>query len=87
MIVKEFYMTRKDGVNLYKSWDVATDKDGLPIKDNEGNYVPTGLMIRKVGTEEVYAEAIDVESAPYVYVETDKPIEVEEDANEQFKQN
>ena len=34
-----------------------------------------GLQIRKVGTDEVYDEAIDVEYAPYTYEETDKPIE------------
>ena len=57
MIVKEFYRTRKDGVNLYKTY---SDKD---------------VYIQKVGTEEVYSEAIDVEGAPFEYVETDKVIE------------
>lgn len=60
MIVKEFYETRRDGVNLYRTYSDAN------------------VYIRKVGTEEEYAEAIDVESAPYVYVETDIPIETEE---------
>lgn len=31
--------------------------------------------IRKVGTNEEYSEAIDVEGAPYEYEETDKEIE------------
>lgn len=31
--------------------------------------------IRKVGTDEEYSEAIDVEGAPYEYEETDKEIE------------
>ena len=31
--------------------------------------------IRKVGTDEVYSEAVDVEDAPYTYEETDKEIE------------
>ena len=57
MIVKEFYMTRKDGINLYRTY---SDAD---------------VYIRKVGTEEVYTEAIDVEDAPFVYEETDIPIE------------
>lgn len=61
MVVKEFYRTREDGVNLYKSYS------------NEGYH------IQKVGTDEVYTEAIDVETAPYEYVETDQKIEVEED--------
>lgn len=58
MVVKEFYRTRADGVNLYKS------------------YSDEGFYIRKVGTNEVYSEAIDVENAPYIYEETDKKIEV-----------
>ena len=57
MIVKEYYGTRKDGVNLYRNY---SDK-GLFILQNE-----TGIE---------YAEAIDVEGAPYTYSETDKPIE------------
>lgn len=57
MIVKEFYRTRNDGVNLYKSYSNA------------------GYMIRKVGTDEIYSEAIDVEFAPYVYEETDEKVE------------
>lgn len=43
-------------------------------------YSDANLMIRKVGTEEVYSEAIDVENARYTYEETDTPIEVEEEA-------
>jgi hypothetical protein len=65
MIIKEFYMTRKDGVNLYRTY---SDAD---------------VCIRKVGTEEVYAEAIDVEHAPFTYVETDKAIETEQTESEQ----
>lgn len=59
MIVKEFYTTRKDGVNLYRTY---SDAD---------------LKIRKVGTDEIYDEAIDIEGAPYSYEETDMPIETE----------
>ena len=59
MIVKEFYRTRTDGVNLYRTYS------------NEG------LKIKKIGTDEVYDEAIDVEGAPYVYEETTEPIEQE----------
>ena len=33
------------------------------------------VYIRKVGTNEEYSEAIDIEGAPYVYEETDKEIE------------
>ena len=52
MIVKEFYRTREDGVNLFLT------------KSTEG------LQIRKVGADEVYDEAIDIEGAPYTYEET-----------------
>lgn len=58
MVVKEFYTTRQDGVNLYRTY---SDK---------------GLQIRKVDTDEIYDEAIDVENAPFEYEETDIPIEI-----------
>ena len=57
MIVKEFYKTREDGVNLNRTY---SDK---------------GLKLRKVGTDEVYDEAIDIEGASFEYEETDEPIE------------
>ena len=60
MIIREYYTTRKDGVNLYRTYS-----------DNK-------VMIRKVGTDEIYDEAIDIETAPYVYEETDQPIVEEE---------
>ena len=34
-----------------------------------------GLKIQKVGTNEIYTEAIDVETANFRYKETDEPIE------------
>jgi hypothetical protein len=78
MVVIEFYRTRQDGVNLFKQLDVVVDENGIPVRDANGNYIPTGLMIRKVGTDEIYDEAVDVESAPYTYEETDIPIGQEE---------
>ena len=54
MIIKEFYMTRKDGVRLFKSY---SDK---------------GLKIRKVGTDKIYDEAIDVETSTYTYEEVNE---------------
>ncbi len=60
MIMKEFHSTRKDGVNLFKT------------------YSDQGLMIKKVGTEEVYKVAIDVEDSTFAYEETEDPIETEE---------
>lgn len=60
MIVKEFYRTRKDGVNLYRT------------------YSDSGMMILQNETGAEYAEAIDIDGAPYTYSETDKPIETNE---------
>ena len=64
MIIREYYTTRKDGINLFKTYS-----------DNK-------VMIRKVGTDEIYDEAIDVEGAPYVYEETDQPIVEENEGGE-----
>lgn len=64
MIVKEFYRTREDGVNLYKT------------------YSDEGYLIQKVGTEEIYEEAVDIETAPYSYIETEEKIENEEESEE-----
>lgn len=52
MIVKEFYCTRYDGVNLYRTY---SDK---------------GFVIHKIGTDEIYGEAVDVENYSFVYEET-----------------
>lgn len=56
MIVKNFYATRLDGVNLFET---KSDR---------------GVRIRKVGTDEVYDSAIDVEGAGFTYEETEEPI-------------
>lgn len=61
MVIKEFYETRPDGVNLYRTYS----DEGFYIVQNE------------TGAE--YAEAIDVEGAPYTYTESDKKIEEPED--------
>lgn len=60
MVIKEFYKTREDGVNLYRSYSDA----GF-------------TLIRNDGVE--YTEAIDVETAPYTYVESENLIEEESD--------
>ena len=64
MVKREFYQTREDGVNLYRTF---SDAD---------------LHIQKVGTDEVYSEAIDVEGAPYTYKETTEKITEEEAQHE-----
>ena len=52
-------------------------KDGVKLLRT---YSSEGYMIKKVGTEEIYSEAIDIENAPYTYEETDQLIEIEEEA-------
>ena len=49
----------------------ATRKDGVKLFKT---YSDGRFYIRKVGTEEVYDEAIDVEGAPYTYEETETTI-------------
>ena len=65
MIVKEFYATRKDGVNLYET------------------YSTENLYIKKIGTEEIYDRVVDVENAPYEYIEIDQEI-IEENAENEL---
>lgn len=62
MIVKEPYMTRRDGVQLFRT------------------YSDRGVYIRKDGTDEKYEEAIDVENAPFLYIETDETVVLPEDS-------
>lgn len=49
----------------------STRKDGVKLYKT---YSDEGFYIRKIGTEEVYDEAIDVEGAPYTYEETETTI-------------
>ena len=63
MIIREFFLTRKDDVNLYRT------------------YSDEGFYIRKMYTDEVYTEAIDVEDAYFEYVETDILLPIEENEN------
>ena len=64
MIIREFYETREDGVNLYRSYSDAEK------------------LIRKIGTDEVYAEAIDVENSDFAYEETDEMIDGDEELSD-----
>lgn len=62
MVVREYYMTRRDGVRLFRTY---SDKN---------------LYIIQEQTNDLYDEAIDVENAPYTYIESTQPIEeVQED--------
>lgn len=41
------------------------------------SYSDKGMKIHKIGTDEIYDEAIDIEGASYTYEETDIPIDRE----------
>lgn len=41
-------------------------------------YSDEGYLIRKVGTGEIYSEAVDLPDRNFEYVETDQSIEIEE---------
>lgn len=49
-------------------------------------YSNNGVYIRAVGTTEELPEVIDVEGAPFVYEETDKPIEKTEEDGERINE-
>lgn len=53
-----------------------TRQDGVKLFRT---YSDENKYIQKVGTTEVYSEAIDIEDATYEYIETDKEIENIED--------
>ena len=50
----------------------ATRKDGVKLYRT---YSDSGKIVQKLGKQEYYDEAIDVEGAPFVYIETTIPIE------------
>ena len=54
----------------------TTRKDGVRLYRS---YSDRNFYIKQFPTLIEYAEAIDVEDAPYVYIETDKPIEGDEE--------
>lgn len=50
----------------------STREDGVKLFRS---FSDQEVLIRKLGTQQTYAEAIDVEYSRYRYVETDTPIE------------
>ena len=56
-------------------------KDGVKLYRT---YSDAGMMIRQNETGVKYAEAIDVEGAPYTYTETETPIETPEMTDEEY---
>lgn len=66
-----FYMTRSDGVKLFR-FAVPNTKTG-------DEWDKPQFKIRQDQTGTLYDEAIDVENAPYTYTETDIPTESDVD--------
>lgn len=69
MIIREFYETREDDVNLYVT------------------YSDRNVLINKVGTQELYDKAIDIENASYEYIETDIIILLNKEEDETEENN
>lgn len=67
-----FYITRSDGVNLYR---FAVPNTKYINEDNKEVWDKLQFKIRQDQTGALYDEAIDVENAPYTYTETDIPTE------------
>lgn len=55
---------------MIKKEFLRTRKDGVKLYRT---YSDSNMKIQKLGTQEYYDEAIDVENAPYVYIETTIP--------------
>lgn len=58
-----------------------TREDGIKLYRT---YSDENYKIKKVGTEEIYDEAIDVEDSNYKYKETTEKIEILEDTNQEL---
>lgn len=64
---------------MIKREHYATREDGVELTRT---YSDKGVKIQKVGTDEIYDDAVDVEGAGYRYTETEEPIEVESNEEE-----
>lgn len=71
-VTGEFYMTRSDGVKLFR---FAVPNIKRTDKDGNEFWLKPQFKIRQDQTDTLYDEAIDVENAPYTYTETDIPAE------------
>jgi hypothetical protein len=54
---------------------IVTETIKLNNRNFKKTYSDENFYIQKVGTEEIYSEAIDIPTANYEYIETDKKIE------------
>lgn len=66
-VIRVYYMTRSDGVKLYRF--------AAPNTKTGDEWDKPKFKIRQDQTGILYDEAIDVENAPYAYTETDIPAE------------
>lgn len=62
---------------------IITENIILNNKQFRKTYSNENFYIQKVGTEEIYSEAIDIPTANYEYIETDKKIEESEEQIEE----
>lgn len=58
----------------------ATRTDGVKLYRS---YSDQKLQIQKLGTNEIYDEAVDVETSEFTYIETDIPVFVPEEFSEE----
>lgn len=65
---------------MIKTEYYMTRADGVELNRT---YSDSGMKIRKVGTDEVYDEAVDVKGSGYQYEETDTPVDTYEDLNKE----
>lgn len=70
-IIGVYYMTRLDGVKLYRF--------AAPNTKTDDEWDSPKFKIKQDQTGILYDEVIDVENKGYTYTETDIPIETEEE--------
>lgn len=63
---------------------IQTETVIINNKKFKRTYSDEGYYIQKVGTDEIYSEAVDILTANYEYIETDKKIE---DSSENTEEN
>lgn len=83
MIVREFYKTRSDGVNLYRTYSDTNlrIRQIQPVELDENlqanpDELDENAQTQLTEIERIYDEAIDVEDAPWTYEEIEELIPV-----------
>ena len=59
----------------------------LNNREFKKTYSNENFYIQKVGTNEIYSEAIDIPTANYEYIETDQKIEEDSESGEENENN